>query len=968
MPFGSNKKLVALLGILFSAIILVTAAVAVLQSDSPLFADQSGSSAPQVSQPQVSNVGSVPSESASGLTPVVPNFPNDLPETGDSTVTFNRPGEMRAVTLTPGIDYLASSDKSQHTVQGEIDAAMQKASELTMNTVFLTAVTDQGAAYPSGWLPQLAVAFDPLAYAIDKAREKGLYVYCIYPLLAVPAGEKVSAADFVDAAMLDNVKKELSAFAKSYKADGILFDQFYSPTTEKSYGRYLQSGGGIGYKEYLRTAARTLLTQAARAVRSNARGTQVGLLADADADTATDLKSWVADKLVDFLAVRAFGSLTDSNAPFGATARRWCDLGTSGALPLYLVHAADRICTDAPGWRSPDQMTKQIIEARKTAGYNGSVFQSLAALFADTQGATTLLLRFFRDEVSSDYILAELAMSRPTEFTYETYETVAIFQGATYPGIPVTLNGEGLPTNQSGYFSVTQPLKPGLNTIVLQSKDKTFTYHITRKVKVLQSISPRGRMTVEGGMELTVTVEAYQGSKVTATLAGETILLEELLDEDDDTDKDSSYLRYVGYFTAPEATTSIQKLGTISVRAVYEGIAEQGSGANITVNKQPEIGSGTPVRVTVAQAETFPAGSLNDYASPDCYPLPKGALDFAVGDEIIFSQGNSTYRYYMLESGRRVYSSSVATSNAVPRGNVIQGMSITNDGRYTSVVLSMLQTVSYTASYSNSGMSFQFHYTDKVPGNLPELTKNPLFSAAVWKDSTLTLPFRIGGGMLGYRASYDEAGKTLILRFNNVPATLGEARIVLDPGHGGSDPGALGNISGKHESYLNAQIALKLEAALKNAGASVYRISTDSKVELPDRVAKAYAYDPQLFISIHCNSALNTAAQGHEVYFFYPFSRGLAASVNRGIGSGIPVDRGAKYGLFYVTRTPHYGAVLSESGFVSNYDEYSQLLNSSVQQRIASGIVSSLGDYLAELSAGSYPQGTEKTGTVVTPP
>ena len=131
---------------------------------------------------------------------------------------------------------------------------------------------------------------------------------------------------------------------------------------------------------------------------------------------------------------------------------------------------------------------------------------------------------------------------------------------------------------------------------------------------------------------------------------------------------------------------------------------------------------------------------------------------------------------------------------------------------------------------------------------------------------------------MGYRASYDEGSNTLTLRFNNPPTSLSNARIVIDPGHGGTDPGALGNISGKHESFITAKVADKLESALNNAGADVYRIDTSgsAKVELDDRIAQASSFNPQIFISIHCNSALNTSAKGHEVYYFYPFSKSLA--------------------------------------------------------------------------------------------
>ena len=980
---NSNKRLVALLGVLFSAIIVIMGLTAILLEggEVPLFAEDQSSSQSQ------------PEEKPENDETADENHQEDEqqqePPEEEQPVIFNRPDEMRAVYLTPGKEYLAGEDRSQQAVEREIETALDQAVSLTMNTVVLVTSTSKGAAYPSGTRPQLATAFDPIGYAISAARERGMYVYCIYDLLTFPDEEdKLTAATFIDNEVMDKMSAELKAFVTAYQPDGILFSEYYNPGGEDGYARYLESGGGIGYERYRQAASTAAVTKAAQIVRENARGMQVGLLAHCQwaaqvedengsnttdvfssyTDGGADVKGWVENGLADFLAVENFGSLTDPKVPFATVADWWGEVAASGGIPFYLVQASDRICTSNTGWSSADQISKQIVEAQKVDGYKGSIFNSLTRLAEDPNDAASLLVKFWNDEVSSDYIMAELAMSQPAKLTYETFEPTVTFQGATYPGIPVTINGEEVSTNQNGYFSVSVELEPGLNTFTVQSKDKVFTYNITRQVKVLQSVTPVGNMTVDGGMGITITVEAYKGSSVSASLNGRTITLEEGDAEDDATDKNSSYVRYYGTFTAPDAADSIQKLGTIQVTATYQGQTETMEGAYVTVNKRAEVGSGVPIRVTASQAEVFPSNTSDDYSDPNCYPLPRGALDYTVGDEIIYRQGSVTYRYYLLESGMRVYSKDIAETSDEAGGNEITGMAVKNNGQYTDVILSMTQNVSYQATYSASAMTFDFNYTDEVCGSLKSLSKNPLFSSATWSGTALTLKFRVSGGMMGYRASYDEGSNTLTLRFNNPPTSLSNARIVIDPGHGGTDPGALGNISGKHESFITAKVADKLESALNNAGADVYRIDTSgsAKVELDDRIAQASSFNPQIFISIHCNSALNTSAKGHEVYYFYPFSKSLATYVNSGIGNAIGTDRGVKYGLYRVTRTSQYASVLSEIGFVSNYDEYSRLLNSSVQQSIASGIVSTLKSYINQMSAGDYGTGTESVGKVDT--
>ena len=266
-------------------------------------------------------------------------------------------------------------------------------------------------------------------------------------------------------------------------------------------------------------------------------------------------------------------------------------------------------------------------------------------------------------------------------------------------------------------------------------------------------------------------------------------------------------------------------------------------------------------------------------------------------------------------------------------------------------------------SYSNGGISFTFNYLKSACGNLSSLTKNPIFSSATWSGDTLTLRFRKTNGMCGYTASYN--GNTLSLQFNNPPSGIAGSRIVIDPGHGGTDVGALGFYPDKHEDYVNRQIATELAAILRNQGASVLLIDTSgsSKVVLQTRVAQASAFKPQIFLSVHSNSATNSAAHGTEAYYFYDFSKQFCSYVNSALHSAMnSANRGAKYGLYYVTRTTQYSAVLAECGFMSNQSEYLQLLQNYPQ--IASSLANGIGSYISSIYSGYTATGTETVGKV----
>ncbi len=96
---------------------------------------------------------------------------------------------------------------------------------------------------------------------------------------------------------------------------------------------------------------------------------------------------------------------------------------------------------------------------------------------------------------------------------------------------------------------------------------------------------------------------------------------------------------------------------------------------------------------------------------------------------------------------------------------------------------------------------------------------------------------------------------------------LSVSRIVIDPGHGGRDPGA--QARGLHEADLTLDVALRLEALLRDEPGIdvVLTRRTDVYIPLEERTAIANREDADLFLSIHANASRNTAARGVETYF-----------------------------------------------------------------------------------------------------
>jgi N-acetylmuramoyl-L-alanine amidase len=223
---------------------------------------------------------------------------------------------------------------------------------------------------------------------------------------------------------------------------------------------------------------------------------------------------------------------------------------------------------------------------------------------------------------------------------------------------------------------------------------------------------------------------------------------------------------------------------------------------------------------------------------------------------------------------------------------------------------------------------------------------------------------------------------------------LGARRIVIDPGHGGHDPGTIGR-AGLMEKDLVLDVSLRLERMVREElGAEVIMTrSTDVFIPLEERTAIASTREADLFLSIHANASRNPAARGIETYFLSfarnPHAEAVAARENaistatlkdlQGLVKAIttnskidesrdfatsiqeamvehmrthtPVqDRGVHTAPFYVLIGANMPSVLAEIAFVSNPDEEKRLKNPEFRDHIARSLLKGVRNYLEALN------------------
>lgn len=244
-------------------------------------------------------------------------------------------------------------------------------------------------------------------------------------------------------------------------------------------------------------------------------------------------------------------------------------------------------------------------------------------------------------------------------------------------------------------------------------------------------------------------------------------------------------------------------------------------------------------------------------------------------------------------------------------------------------------------------------------------------------------------GTLSYRITYSEDRKQMYLDFTNAEewntppqnnggttqkpsssdTVLNEAAkqllVVIDPGHGGTDVGAIGrnNATETYEKDVNLAIALKANRLLQAAGVNTYMTrETDVAVELTMRPVIANQLNADLFLSVHNNAFSSSSAHGTTVLYYpdgqpdddvpmtsYRFAEILQEELVNALGR---YDRGLTDGReMAVIRGTVAPAVITEIAFITNPEEQALLTTEEFQERAAQALCTAVIRALNEMTS-----------------
>ena len=206
-------------------------------------------------------------------------------------------------------------------------------------------------------------------------------------------------------------------------------------------------------------------------------------------------------------------------------------------------------------------------------------------------------------------------------------------------------------------------------------------------------------------------------------------------------------------------------------------------------------------------------------------------------------------------------------------------------------------------------------------------------------------------------------GLIILIIFKGITFIFGDFKsskkvIVVDAGHGGNDPGAIG-FNGSYEKDINFEISQKLEEKLKSRGYKVVLTrNNDEYIDNIERIKLANKKKARVFISIHSNSIENNSSTKGIQVLYYPNRESTIGDLNNNelaqiimtalINGTDAVDKGiierADLIVLNQTKMP---AILIECGFLTNSNEEKLLLTDEYQNRLVDSIVEGLEKYFS---------------------
>ncbi|MDZ8089062.1 MAG: N-acetylmuramoyl-L-alanine amidase [Nostoc sp. DedQUE12b] len=567
-------------------------------------------------------------------------------------------------------------------------------------------------------------------------------------------------------------------------------------------------------------------------------------------------------------------------------------------------------------------------------------------------------------------LTSSVALAEPSlivvfpQTNYQTSAQKIFFLGTAPPDGQVLINSKPITRSKAGHFSPSFPLQLGENLF-------TVRYHNQElKIKVIglnaspelpqgvafakDSLTPAVDIARLPGEVICFSAIAPPNANVSVILANQTIAL---LPQPQQAQLPSNLAALtgqnqphaqssVGNYQGCTAVATAADLGKPQFQLTLDGktITQSGSG-KIEILSRAQL----PVSEVTVELGVARTGPSTDYSR--LTPLPKGTRATVTGRE---------GEWLRLDYGAWINSKETRIlPGAVPPQTIIRSVGYRQLPSATEIVFPLQVPVPVSVQQSEQTLALTL-YNTTAQTDIIRLDDNPLINRLDWQQEApgqVKYTFNLKKAQQwGYKLRYD--GTTLVLALRHPPKIgntrrkpLANFKIVLDPGHGGKESGASGP-TGYLEKDVNLVVSKLLRDELVKRGATVVMTREDDReVSLVERQAIISQEEPAIALSIHHNSLPDNGdaekTKGFGTFWYHPQAHSLAIFLQNYVVKKLGRPH---YGVFWnnlaLTRPAAAPSVLLELGFMSNPDEFEQVVNPEEQKKMAKAIAQGITEWV----------------------
>lgn len=792
--------------------------------------------------------------------------------------------------------------------------------------------------------------------------------------------------------IIDGVEELL----RNYNLDGIhLDDYFYPNRTFPDGATFAQHGAGLDLHDWRRENVNALVRDLQTIVRETKPRARFGIspvaiwknnttdpLGSATRGNESfhsmyaDTRRWVLEGWVDYIVPQIYWYIGFEIADYEIVLSWWEDLVRGTNVDLYVGHAIYREVENRPHWSG--EVVRQLERNAASDVVRGSIFFRARHMNSGVgEQIAAFYGRVVPDKIPTPpsdaptVLMNTLSVVQPRASTFEVSDANGFyFFGAGVPNVPIHVNGQ-LVTNRTaeGFFSVFLPLVRGQNTFTfMQEGQSSVTRTITNNppapaalpatmAVALTNAFPANDEWARVGDTLTLSANAPSGATVKAEIGGQTVQLTQATNINlTATANNVIGARYTGNFTlnADAPPNAIIDIGRPVYTMTWNGETRTATAAG----QIRQLGLEAPffAEVTAETAWVFPGTTTTGGSH---WTLARGQRD-----RVAAVSGSWT----RLASGAWVENANIRTfhDNDFVPSNVLGFFS---EGRY--VVGEYEDAIVWEVPF-NPAIYAEFDGKELIVSIGMQSAAPPIFFNP---DETMFSNIRIdvhngvpayimtlrdGQHLEGFYTDYSNGQLGLILRRRrslvpgNYPFT--GFTFVIDAGHGGNDPGAVGPMgAAMTESMIVHRHSQLLTERLEMLGAEVIQVRPfDTRLELIDRVNVNRAAKPDMFISLHTNATGETTnatnIHGFSVWYRNQNSRPAAETFMnsmRYVNPNTNRNNAPNNSNFFVVRPVWSPAILLEASFTNNINDFSWMINPRRQVDYAWGIVNALLKYYA---------------------